>query len=87
MLAGLLYDNLVLPEPTRVTRTGQLSPTLSLRHKQTREAFHFAKTVAAGRVFTEAFVRDAVQELVSNQKYPLVLPETPGFVEKNLYCP
>ena len=78
-LADLIYQHLVAPDPERVSRSGSLTPTVSLRHKTTRESLQFAKEIGSGRFFTQAMVRDAIQELVDQDGYKLDLPSTPGF--------
>ena len=80
-IAQAIYDNLILPDPSRVSRTGTLTETQSLRHKATRKSLewvkdHFSQT---GRLFTEAMVKDAISQLVEQEKFPFELPATPGF--------
>ena len=79
-LAGLFYEHLIKPDPERVKDTGALSPTKSLRHKATREAFAFARQLGNGRFFTEAIVRDTLKIMAATpMKYDLEMPSTPGF--------
>ena len=80
-IAQAIYDNLIAPDPGRISRTGALTETPSLRHRATRESLqwvkdHFSKT---GRLFTEAMVKDAISLLVESERFPFELPCTPGF--------
>ena len=76
-LASLLFTHCIDPHKERVSRTGRVLPTKSLRHRQTREMLFWTRDLKGERVFTEAIVKDSLLEVV--KQHSLELPATPGF--------
>ena len=82
-LAEKLYNNLVDGDQNRIALSGVLSPTNSLRHKDTRERFSWVQHEFSGeRLFTQAMIRDAIAKMALDKSIFLVVPQTPGFSEK-----
>ena len=82
-LAEKLYNNLVDGDQNRIALSGVLSPTNSLRHKNTRERFSRVQHEFSGeRLFTQAMIRDAIAKMALDKSIFLVVPQTPGFSEK-----
>ena len=76
-VAELLYTHCIQPDKERVSRTGSVLPTLSLRHKATRDVLHWTRELAGARFFTQPLVRDSLEYIAVT--YNLQLPATPGF--------
>ena len=75
-LQDLLFEHLIKPDFDRIAATGALTPTRSLRHKNTRSKLSWA-TALEGRWFTLNMVKDAVRSLREAGK--IVLPDSAGF--------
>ena len=76
-VAALLYTHCIQPDKERVSRTGSVLPTTSLRHKATRDLLSWTRELAGARYFTLALVRDSLEFIA--KEYSLQLPATPGF--------
>eukprot|EP00439_Symbiodinium_sp_Y106_P006158 s7870_g1.t1 len=82
-LAEKLYNNLVDGDQNRLALSGVLSPTNSLRHKNTRDRFSWVQHEFSGeRLFTQAMIRDAIAKMALDKSIFLIVPQTPGFSEK-----
>ena len=75
--AALLYTHCIEPDKERVSRTGSVLPTQSLRHKATRDLLTWTRELAGARCFTHALMRDSLEYIA--KAYALELPAVPGF--------
>ena len=81
-VATAIYDGFVRDDGGDwLSRTGSVVPTRNLRAHKTRHAFHMIRAAASGcgykRVWTKAILRDALAQMMKNNK--LQVPRTSGF--------